>query len=396
MMSAANALKKLSTSRPLVFRSLSSISPGALDEEVRRFDPSVTVESAVTPPSSWFVDDKFHELDQRSVFGENWIYVGRTAQCSEPGQYFSGSVGREPFVVARDNKGTLRAFYDVCRHHAAKVSPEEGEGCVDKFTCPYHGWTYGLDGRLTRANRLKDIKDFKTKDFGLKPMSVAEWGPLVFVNADPAAESGSLAKGVSPLPTNDLFSPELKWVKRVVFPVGCNWKVFVDNYLDGGYHVQHLHKDLAAALSIDTYKTDVHETCSVQTVTGAANDPRVGGERSIYAYLFPNFMLNRYGPWLDTNAVVPTGPRTCSIVYDYFLEASVTASMSEAELEKFVGESLASSGQVQAEDTMICQSVQRGLESSGYDVGRYAPRVEMADHAFHARLATHYRKFLGI
>lgn len=179
-----------------------------------------------------------------------------------------------------------------------------------RFACPYHGWTYALDGRLTKATRLRGIKDFRAKDFGLKPIQVAEWGPLVFVRLADDVGQDDLASSLRDVDfefRKRPFSPGLTWVRRVAYDMKCNWKVFVDNYLDGGYHVEHLHSDLTATLKIDSYETHVGDCFSTQKVRGAGNDARVGDDMALYTFVFPNLMLNRYGPWLDTNVILPTG-----------------------------------------------------------------------------------------
>ena len=300
----------------------------------------------------------------------------------------------------RDQESTLRAFYNVCRHHAAQVvSPECQQGCTNKFVCPYHGWTYGLDGRLTKATKLKGIQSFKARDFGLKPIPVVEWGPLIWINLASNAREDSkdfLASLQRPKEVNsemgEFDNCGLTYIRTVEYDMNCNWKVFVDNYLDGGYHVEHLHKDLTSSLAIESYDTEVGDGYSLQKVKGAGNDPRVGTS-AVYTYLYPNVMINRYGPWMDINYIYPTGPTKSKVVYDYFLDTSFVESKSKGTLDDFISECLVASDQVQQEDSMICQSVQIGLESSAYDVGRYAPRIEMADHAFHKKLAEQYQKY---
>jgi len=241
---------------------------------------------------------------------------------------------------------------------------------------------------LTKAMRLKGIQDFKAKDFGLKPIQVGELGPLVFINL-----SGDTVEGVE----NVFQAPhvrlqekgylDLSWVKRVEYPMKCNWKVFVDNYLDGGYHVEYLHPALTSNLDISTYKTTVTDMYSIQEARGNDQSDKRIGQSSLYIYMYPSVMINKYGPWMDTNMVIPTGANSCTVVYDYFLENEMVNNMSETDLQLFISESLKASDQVQQEDNMICESVQTGLQSSAYDVGRYAPGVEMADHAFHRTLA---------
>ncbi len=141
--------------------------------EISRFDHSKTIEEAFTPPSSWYTQDKFHELDKEAVFKRNWIAVGKTHVVKEPGKFFSGTLAGEPYIVVRGDDNKLRAFYNVCKHHGAPLVCTEGEcGQVSKFTCPYHGWEYQLNGRLSKATSLRGIKNFKAKENGLKELQV--------------------------------------------------------------------------------------------------------------------------------------------------------------------------------------------------------------------------------
>ncbi|KAI8483508.1 hypothetical protein Bbelb_387310 [Branchiostoma belcheri] len=378
----------------------SAVAPSARDayvaEEVQKFCTETPVERATTPPSSWFTDPAIYGLEKRTVFKWNWVAVGRTDQVASPGQYFTGVVGDEPFLVVRDKSNTLRGFFNVCRHHAAILAGED-EGTADAFTCCYHGWTYGLDGRLTKAMRLRGIQNFSARNFGLKPMAVKAWGPLVLVRPDGQEDGTDFETQVTSLKDqlDDLgFTSGLRFVERRRYRVNCNWKVVLDNYLDGGYHVEYLHRNLASNLSIDTYRTDVQELYSVQTCSGSAEEDQSMtrqriGKTSIYGCVYPNLMINRYGPWLDTNIALPLTHDTTEVIYDYWLAEEFAKTMrGEAELQEFVQTSLTASDQVQQEDTFICERVQKGLRSSAYDVGRYAPRVEMADHAFHLKLAS--------
>ncbi|GMU57430.1 MAG: diguanylate cyclase [Candidatus Xenobia bacterium] len=335
------------------------------------FDPEIPVDSAWTPPARWYRDPAFFE-QEKAIFHSTWQAVARLDQLSEPGSFVASEVAGEPVVVTRDAEGNLHALSNVCRHHAACVA--EGQGQAQELTCPYHGWRYQLDGRLKSAPRLGPAKDFERSAFSLPRFQVETWGPLVFVHL--GRPERSLADELRPLKLRRL--DELFFVARRSWEIGCNWKVYVDNYLDGGYHVSHLHHDLAAKLDLEGYKTELFDTLSVQSCAGG-EDARVGAE-AVYAFLFPNFMLNRYGPWLDTNLVVPLGVDRCLTVFDYYLEP-------EAVDKTFIEESLKASDQVQQEDILICQSVQRGLGSRHYDKGRYAPLIEHADHQFHRLLA---------
>jgi len=362
----------------------------ALRDELARFDPAIPIESAWTPPASWYREPAILALERTAVFRDGWQAVGRTDQVKAPGDYFTGCILDLPYVVVRDDAGTLRAFHNVCRHHAAEVC--SGEGRLDELSCPYHGWTYRLDGRLTRAPRLGRSDVFDRDRFSLKPAAVAAWGPLVFVclGDDPPALEPPLAELKRRL--DAMGTGNLTFVARRSYDLRCNWKVYVDNYLDGGYHVAVLHQALAGQLDLDTYLTEIFDRVSIQSVRSPETAPgaaggdfaeRIGAE-ALYAFVYPNLMLNRYGPILDTNCVVPLGPDGCRVVFDYyFLDAN------DAD---FIERSVAASHRVQEEDVSICESVQRGLGSPAYDRGIYAPKIEMAAHEFHKLLAADLRR----
>lgn len=359
-----------------------------LRTELSRFDPSIPIERAWTPPASWYVLPEFLDLERTNVFRRSWQAVGRLDRVSRPGDYFAGCLVDDPYVVVRDDSGTLRAFHNVCRHHAAQVC--HGEGSLTELTCPYHGWTYRLDGGLSKAPRLGRNELFDRDRFSLKPAAVAAWGPLVFIHLgeDAPPLEPQLAE-LGPRLTA-MKSWDLKFAARRTYEMRCNWKVYVDNYLDGGYHVAVLHKALAGQLDLATYDTEMFERVSIQSCRSPEETPaetggdfaeRIGAE-ALYAFVYPNFMLNRYGPILDTNWVVPLGHDRTHVIFDFYFEATEGAKARE-----FIERSLAASHKVQEEDGSICESVQRGLGSPAYDRGIYAANIELAAHHFHRLLA---------
>jgi choline monooxygenase len=347
--------------------------------DVHGFDPAPPTERAATPPAAWYVDPAFHELERARVFGAAWQLAARLDQLERPGDFVAGGAAGRTWVTLRDGEGRLRAFHNVCRHHAAELC--RGSGRVERLVCPYHGWTYGLDGRLESAPGLGAAPGFDRADFALPELAVATLDRLVFVN--PAREAAPLEPRAAELARRlAAFPAELVFVERRTYELDCNWKVFVDNYLDGGYHVAHLHGGLAGELELEGYRTEVceglGEQLSIQSSPGAGGERTEGG--AVYAFLHPNCMLNRYGPWLDTNLVLPLGPARTRVVMDYWVEPG------RAGDEAFVRASLAASLRVHEEDVAISESVQRGLASGAYERGRYAAR-ERAMHAFHRCLA---------
>jgi choline monooxygenase len=346
------------------------------------FDSTIPIERASTPPAPWYVDPGFHDLEKRSVFRKTWQVVGRLDQLARAGDYISGECAGEPWVVVRSGDGELRAFFNVCRHHATCVA--SGDGNADRLVCPYHGWTYDLEGKLRKAPRMAGVQDFDRDRLGLVPMDVAAWGPFVFLRVERGGASlDDLMRPVD----GKLNAGSLRFARRVEYELACNWKVYVDNYLDGGYHVEHLHRGLASQLDLDSYRTEIDGRVSLQLCgspdggsEGVAGDfsERIG-EGAVYAFVYPNFMINRYGPIMDTNLVLPLGHDRTRVVFDYYFEPECS--------DEFIARSLAASDKVQEEDVDVCESVQRGLGSSAYDRGRYAPRVEQAAYHFHGLLA---------
>lgn len=336
------------------------------------FDPLQEIEHSWTPPSSWYLDPEFLSAEKEKVFEAHWLYLGAEAEIPKAGDFATFQVVDQPVVVTRAEDGQLRAFYNVCRHHAACVA--QGKGTAELLTCPYHGWAYRLDGRLRRAPRLGKLSNFDVQDFGLKPIALEVWGGLMFVHfGEPTQGVAAYYSGLEEfLKADDVQS--LRYVGRKTYELECNWKVFSDNYLDGGYHVEYLHAGLAAQLDLENYETVLREHFSVQRCQSQGSSSERLGHGAVYAYLFPNLMLNRYGNILDINLVLPLGPDRCLTIFDFFFSPDCS--------EEFIETSLASSHQVQLEDVGICESVQRGLKSKGYDKGRYAPRIELGELHF--------------
>jgi choline monooxygenase len=362
--------------------------PDSVGQELNRFDPSLPIEKAWTPPASWYLQPEFLARERDRVFNRSWQAVGRLDQVQRPGDYFTGCLLGEPYLVVRDARGTLRAFHNVCRHHAAQVC--QGEGKLEELVCSYHGWTYALDGKLLKAPRLGKSEIFSRDAFSLHPVAVETWGPWVFVHLGKPAPPLHSELGDLQARLEATRSSELKFAARRTYEMNCNWKVYVDNYLDGGYHVSTLHRALAGQLDLKSYKTELFRRLSIQSCSAPEEAPQEQGgdfperigDAALYAFLYPNFMINRYGPIMDTNWVVPLSHDRTLVVFDFFFQDTEGPGAKE-----FIERSVAASHTVQEEDVAISESVQRGLGSPGYDRGIYAPSIEMAAYHFHQLLA---------
>ncbi|MCS7166859.1 MAG: SRPBCC family protein [Gemmatales bacterium] len=362
---------------------------------LQRFRADLPLSQAHTIPASWYTDAELAEWERRAVFTRHWLVAGRSDQVAQPGQFFTLDLAGWPLVVVRGEDGVLRGFYNVCRHRAARVAVAE-QGTADRFRCRYHGWTYDLAGNLRGVPEFDGVEGFCREENGLIPVQVAEWPPLIFVHL--GQPSCSLEEYLAPMPDRlRIFTIEkLHFVARRIYDLHCNWKVFVDNYLDGGYHVLTLHRSLAAVLDYKHYTTETFRYCSVQASPMRAPDPQredasaAGvrkGQLAAYWWLYPNFMLNAYEGYMDTNLVLPLGVDRCRVIFDfYFAEQPGTP-----QSEQYIAESIAVADRVQQEDMEICEDVQRGLASGVFDTGRYSLRRESGIYHFHQLLAQDLR-----
>jgi phenylpropionate dioxygenase-like ring-hydroxylating dioxygenase large terminal subunit len=366
-----------------------------LADIINSYDPHAPLEEAFTIPATWYTDERLYQLELQSVFSNSWQYAARLAQLTEPGQYVTTDIAGEPVVIVCGDDRVLRAFFNVCRHHAAAVMTEP-EGQAHQLRCPYHGWTYSLQGQLKGTPDFNDVCNFDRLQNGLLPIELDSWEQWVFVRTSAQVGPG-LGDFLTQQLTNEMLALNVKnlhWVERRHYSFDCNWKVFVDNYLDGGYHVPHLHKGLDSVLDYSKYMIENGERHCLQwsplvrygaeAQTGAVRK----GDRALYYWIYPNFMINWYDNAMDTNLVIPRGVDQTAVIFDfYFPDASVEAmEHNRASIE--VGQ------RIQDEDVAICKSVQRGLRSRAYEAGRLSVRREAGEHLFHRLLHEDLRSAL--
>jgi len=353
---------------------------------IDRYRPEVPLEEACTIPAAWYFDPRILDLEQRTAFAATWQYACRLDQVREPGEFVSFELAGEPILVVRGSDGVLRGFFNVCRHHAAAVVTEPS-GCAKRLRCPYHGWTYSLEGALKAAPAFEGVRNFDPAENSLVPVATAVWENWVFVRL--ANEGPTLEEFLGPevvAQVRGLGLSKLHWFDRKHYIFDCNWKVFVDNYLDGGYHVPYLHEGLGSVLDYHKYtiengrhhclQSSPMVTRGAEAETGAVRK----GERAMYYWFYPNFMLNWYEGVMDTNLVYPRGVDQTEVIFDFWF-----ADVSEAARE-FNRASIDIANRVQAEDEGICRSVQRGLHSRAYDTGRLSVRREAGEQLFHRLL----------
>src|SRR5882724_3986316 len=348
------------------------------------FDPRLAWSS--TPRSSWYAEPDLLRLEKQKVFSQCWQLVGRLEQVAEAGQYFTAIIGDEPVIVARGADHKLRAFSNVCRHRAGPVAT--GAGCRKSFQCGYHGWSYGLDGHLAGTPEFEGVECFEKGDHGLPQFAVDIWNSLVFVNIDPASMPLETFLGGIPekLKTHDLSS--MRFAERKDWYIDCNWKTYVDNYLEG-YHIPIVHPSLNRELDYGQYRTETQQYYSIQhspikkISDGKLRvDPTKDQNEAQFYWIFPNLMLNVYPDNYSTNLILPVGPDRTLTVFEWFFR-----NPDDPDVKKTISQTIEFSDEIQIEDIAICEAVQRGLRSRTYNAGRYSVKRENGVHHFHGLLA---------
>jgi choline monooxygenase len=360
----------------------------SLRDIIAGYNPNAPLSEAATPPASWYVDPRIFDLEKRTVIPHSWQIVARAAQVRDAGQYITAEIAGEPILVVRGNDHVLRGFFNVCRHHAAAVVTDP-EGKTQNLRCPYHGWTYNLEGTLIITPEFAGVRNFERSANGLLPIQTAVWEDWIFVKLDRNGPSlkeflgKELINKIQPLGLD-----KLHWMERRYYTVNCNWKVFIDNYLDGGYHVPHIHSGLNSVLDYTHYTIETGEHWCVQSspITSDKGEEQTAavrtGESAFYYWIYPNLMINWYEGLMDTNLVCPRGVDRTEVIIDFYF-ADISNSARERNLA-----SIAVSERIQAEDKAICESVQSGLSSRAFTAGRLSVRREAGEHLFHRLLYT--------
>ncbi|MGZ4430564.1 MAG: aromatic ring-hydroxylating oxygenase subunit alpha [Gaiellales bacterium] len=333
------------------------------------------LDDGVTLPFAWFADPGIFRLEQERIFARTWQYVGVADWVAEPGQYFTAKAGLVPVVVVRDQEGRINAFVNICRHRATEVA--RGSGHRETLQCPYHAWTYGLDGRLRAAPRSNLEPGFDRTRLGLRPVAVDRWGPLLFVNRDLDAPPLSSYLGRLPelVEEGGVLFDDLRFHSRTEWEIRANWKAVVENYLEC-YHCPTAHPGFSRVIDVDpeAYLLSSDQWFSSQIGPVRADVEAGGGSppyrpngrvsQSQFHYVWPMFTANVLpGPSnFGAFAFVPLGPeRTLTITDTFYGDDASQADI--AAMTEFAN-------QVGAEDQELVESIQRAAESGGLEEGQ--------------------------
>jgi choline monooxygenase len=232
---------------------------------IKTYNPNTALAEAWTIPAAWYVDPRVMDLERQTVFARSWQLVGRVDQLRKPGQYITWELAGDPLLIVMGDDEVLRGFFNVCRHHAAAIMTMP-EGETRNLRCPYHGWTYTLKGELFGTPDFSGVCNFDRTANGLLSVETKVWENWVFVKLERGGPSLESFLGVDLIGQMRVLNLEsFHWFERRRYLLECNWKVFIDNYLDGGYHVPHLHKGLNSVLDYSQYTIATGERFCLQS-----------------------------------------------------------------------------------------------------------------------------------
>lgn len=348
-----------------------------------------------------YVETKWFEADSQAIFARTWQWICHVENLAKPGSYFATEVAGVPIAIVRDRAGTLRAFYNVCKHRAHELL--SGSGKIRTIVCPYHAWTYDLTGELRGARFTENMETFRTSDICLDQIQVEEFCGFVYVNLDPTAaplrdQAPDLAAEI------DEWAPDvarLTHAKRLTFDVNTNWKNVIDNFLEC-YHCHVAHKEFVDLVDMDTYEVRPHGIWSSHfgkagMSENVAYDVSSADIRQHAVWwLFPNTCLMRY-PGRSNFMVfqsLPAGPERTLETWDFFFE---TPELNDADLDtvRYIKDVL------QVQDIDLVESVQRGMRTPAFDQGRIIDDSnsgvsEHGVHHFHGLVLDAYKSYVGL
>ncbi len=342
---------------------------------------------ALTLPQRYFVDSAVFAEEQAKIFARQWVCVGRQGALPKAGDYFVQEVAGESLIVVRDKGGQLRGYYNVCRHRGTRLC-EEANGHASAIQCPYHAWTYGLDGRLIGAPHMDAVPGFDKADYSLHAVHLSLWEGFIFVSL--ADRPAPLAAVFAPL--EGKFShwnlPQLRSAKRIVYDVRANWKLIFQNYSEC-YHCPGVHPALAKVSPYDSAENDLCEgpflggfmaiaegaslTMSGKACARPVGEIRDEDETRVFYYsIFPNLLLSMHPDYVMVHQIWPQAPDRTLILCDWLFHPEAAAGVNASGYNP--EDAVEFWDLTNRQDWHVCELSQQGIASRAYRPGPYSPR----------------------
>ena len=346
------------------------------------------VRGAKALPQQYLVSDAVFSEEKEKIFARHWILVGHQSQIAEPGDYFLANVAGESLIVVRDQRSEIGAFYNVCRHRGTRLK-EDKSGHISAIQCPYHAWTYGLDGRLIGAPHMEDVPGFNKSNYPLPRVNLGIVDGLIFVTLNDGTET--LEEWFQPL--QGKFSEwnlsNLVSARRIEYDVKANWKLIFENYSEC-YHCPGVHPMLSKVSPYDSAENDLTEgpflggfmqinrgrsltmsgkTCALPVNSGREKED----EGKVFYYsVFPNLLLSMHPDYVMVHQIWPKSPERTLIYCDWFFHPNAS------EVENFDPEDAIQFWDItNKQDWHVCELSQQGIASRAYQPGPYSPRASI-------------------
>ena len=324
-------------------------------------------DNAWTFPKAFYTSKSVFETEKEKIFAKSWICVGHYSEVAKPNEYFTRKITGENIIVIRGKDSVLRAFYNVCPHRGHELLTGAGKS-KNVITCPYHAWTFKLDGSLALARNCENVSNFDKENSQLMALKVEECGGFIFINMDPEATcvSDQLPGFAEKLAEACTVIKDLKLAARFVTDTAANWKIIVDNYLEC-YHCGPAHPGFSDSVQVDKYWHTPYENWTLQFGYARSSEKSFKLDPSIVDPSFSGFWT-----WPSTMFNVPPGGDFMTVIYEFPVDEETTLQHYDI---YFLNEELTQEQKdliewykhvFRPEDLNLVESVQRGLKSRGY------------------------------
>ncbi len=321
-------------------------------------------------PISWYVDPAHFERERTAIFGQEWLFATSSSRLIKPGDYVTISIMGYEVVVIKQNDGSIKAFRNVCRHRASQLLSGSGTCKGNCITCPYHAWTFEIDGSLRKAPKFDDLEDFCRNDYPLYSVTLRESDGLIFFNMGNDMMSldnrrvERLHQVLSEYPLN-----QYSYHSSKTFEISCNWKTWIENYQEC-YHCRTLHPLLHRNYDLNKYELVnadgiSHHKCprkSIPVESTRPGDVELQARDGFWVFIWPNLALGLYDTYYDTLEAIPINPDKTKLVMTVYGRNNLSKEELNCNIE-------AVSFQTYYEDIAGCELVHKGLVAT-QDINR--------------------------